>query len=30
MIMEAHIGVDLYGNEGKRAVKSEYFALGEF
>lgn len=30
MIMEAHIGVGLYGNEGMRAVQSGDFALGEF
>lgn len=30
MIMEAHIGVGLYGNEGMRAVQSGDFALAEF
>ena len=30
MIMEAHIGVGLYGNEGMRASQSGDFALGEF
>ena len=30
MILEAHIGVGLYGNEGMRAVQSGDFALGEF
>lgn len=30
MIMEAHIGIGLYGNEGMRAVQSGDFALGEF
>ena len=30
MIMEAHIGVGLYGNEGMRAVQSGDFALTEF
>ena len=30
MIMEAHIGVGLYGNEGMRAVQSGDFALCEF
>jgi P-type E1-E2 ATPase len=30
MIMEAHIGVGLYGNEGMRAAQSGDFALGEF
>ena len=30
MIMEAHIGVGLYGNEGMRAVQSSDYALGEF
>jgi len=30
MILEAHIGVGLYGNEGMRAVQASDFALGEF
>jgi len=30
MILEAHIGVSLYGNEGMRAVQSGDYALGEF
>lgn len=30
MILEAHIGVGLYGNEGMRAVQSGDFALAEF
>ena len=30
MIMEAHIGIGLYGNEGMRAVQASDFALGEF
>ncbi len=30
MILEAHIGVGLYGNEGMRAVQSGDYALGEF
>ena len=30
MILEAHIGIGLYGNEGMRAVQSSDFALGEF
>lgn len=30
MILEAHIGVGLYGNEGMRAVQSSDYALGEF
>jgi P-type E1-E2 ATPase len=30
MIMEAHIGVGLYGNEGMRAVQSGDFALTDF
>ena len=30
MIMEAHIGIGLYGNEGMRAVQAGDFALGEF
>jgi phospholipid-transporting ATPase len=30
MILEAHIGVGLYGNEGMRAVQSSDFALCEF
>lgn len=28
MILEAHIGVGLYGNEGMRAVQSGDYALG--
>ena len=30
MIMEAHIGVGIYGEEGLRAVQSSDFAMGEF
>jgi P-type E1-E2 ATPase len=30
MIMEAHIGCGIYGNEGMRAVQSADFAFGEF
>lgn len=30
MILEAHIGIGLYGNEGMRAVQSSDYALGEF
>jgi hypothetical protein len=30
MILEAHIGIGLYGNEGMRAVQSADYALGEF
>eukprot|EP00349_Pseudokeronopsis_sp_Brazil_P010142 CAMPEP_0202980026 /NCGR_PEP_ID=MMETSP1396-20130829/86025_1 /ASSEMBLY_ACC=CAM_ASM_000872 /TAXON_ID= /ORGANISM="Pseudokeronopsis sp., Strain Brazil" /LENGTH=183 /DNA_ID=CAMNT_0049719739 /DNA_START=1162 /DNA_END=1711 /DNA_ORIENTATION=- len=30
MILEAHIGVGLYGNEGMRAVQSSDYALGQF
>jgi phospholipid-transporting ATPase len=30
MIMEAHIGIGLYGEEGMRAVQSGDYALGEF
>ena len=30
MIMEAHIGVGLYGEEGMRAVQSSDYAIGEF
>ena len=30
MIMEAHIGVGIYGEEGMRAVQSSDYALGEF
>ncbi|CDW77273.1 phospholipid-translocating p-type flippase family [Stylonychia lemnae] len=30
MILEAHIGIGLYGNEGMRAVQSGDYALGEF
>jgi len=30
MIMEAHIGVGIYGEEGMRAVQSADFAVGEF
>ena len=30
MIMEAHIGVGIYGEEGLRAVQSADFAVGEF
>ncbi len=30
MIMEAHIGVGIYGEEGMRAVQSGDFAIGEF
>ena len=30
MIMEAHIGVGIYGEEGLRAVQSSDFAIGEF
>lgn len=28
MILEAHIGIGLYGNEGMRAVQSGDYALG--
>jgi phospholipid-transporting ATPase len=30
MILEAHIGVGLYGNEGMRAVQSSDYAIGQF
>ncbi len=30
MILEAHIGIGLYGNEGMRAVQSGDYALGQF
>ena len=30
MIMEAHIGIGLYGNEGMRAVQASDFSIGEF
>ena len=30
MILEAHIGIGLYGNEGMRAVQASDYALGEF
>ena len=30
MILEADIGIGLYGNEGMRAVDSSDFAIGEF
>lgn len=30
MIMEAHIGVGLYGEEGMRAVQASDFSIGEF
>ena len=30
MIMEAHIGIGLYGNEGLRAVQASDFSIGEF
>ena len=30
MIMEAHIGIGLYGEEGMRAVQASDFAIGEF
>jgi magnesium-transporting ATPase (P-type) len=30
MIMEAHIGVVIYGEEGLRAVKNSDYAIGEF
>ena len=30
MIMEAHIGVGIYGEEGLRAVQSSDYAMGEF
>jgi P-type E1-E2 ATPase len=30
MIMEAHIGVGIYGEEGLRAVQSSDYAIGEF
>ena len=30
MIMEAHIGVGIYGEEGMRAVQSSDYAMGEF
>ena len=30
MIMESHIGIGIYGEEGMRAVQSSDFAIGEF
>jgi phospholipid-transporting ATPase len=30
LIQEAHIGIELFGNEGMRAVQSSNFALREF
>ena len=30
MIMEANIGVGIYGEEGMRAVQSSDYAIGEF
>jgi P-type E1-E2 ATPase len=30
MILEAHIGIGIYGNEGMRAVQASDFAIGEF
>ena len=30
MIMEAHLGIRIYGEEGMRAVQASDFALGEF
>lgn len=30
MIMEAHIGIGIYGEEGMRAVQASDFAIGEF
>ena len=30
MIMEAHLGIGLYGEEGMRAVQASDFAIGEF
>jgi len=30
MILEAHIGIGIYGNEGMRAAQSGDFAIGEF
>ena len=30
MIMEAHIGIGIYGEEGMRAVQSSDYAIGEF
>ena len=30
MIMEAHIGIGIYGEEGMRAVQSGNYAIGEF
>ena len=30
MIMEAHIGIGIYGEEGMRAVQSGDYAIGEF
>jgi phospholipid-transporting ATPase len=30
MIMEAHIGVGIYGEEGLRAVQNSDYAIGEF
>lgn len=30
MIMEAHIGIGIYGQEGMRAVQSSNYAIGQF
>ena len=30
MIMEAHLGIGIYGEEGMRAVQASDFAIGEF
>jgi len=30
MILEAHIGVGIYGEEGMQAVQASDFAVGEF
>ena len=30
MIMEAHIGIGIYGEEGLRAAQSSDYAIGEF
>jgi magnesium-transporting ATPase (P-type) len=30
MIMEAHVGIGIYGEEGMLAVQSSDFSIGEF
>lgn len=30
MIQDAHIGIGIYGNEGRRAAQASDFAIGEF